>query len=166
MKKEILIVDDEPDIRFILSNILKEKNFNIREAANFDQAIYEINKKLPDLAIMDVKLDKADKDGVDLLKLLMNKDKAIPVIMISAHATINLATESIKIGAYEFIEKPFSNDKIINYVNRALEARILKNKKILLRTNCFTLLKSLAKVHQYLKSKKLLINYHRQKVEF
>ena len=137
MKKEILIVDDEPDIRFILSNILKEKNFNIREAANFDQAIYEINKKLPDLAIMDVKLDKADKDGVDLLKLLMNKDKAIPVIMISAHATINLATESIKIGAYEFIEKPFSNDKIINYVNRALEASDLKKQKDIIENKLF-----------------------------
>ena len=156
MKKEILIVDDEPDIRFILSNILKEKNFNIREAANFDQAIYEINKKLPDLAIMDVKLDKADKDGVDLLKLLMNKDKAIPVIMISAHATINLATESIKIGAYEFIEKPFSNDKIINYVNRALEASDLKKQKDIIENKLFHSFEIIGKSPSILKIKKTI----------
>ena len=156
MKKEILIVDDEPDIRFILSNILKEKNFNIREAANFDQAIYEINKKLPDLAIMDVKLDKADKDGVDLLKLLMNKDKAIPVIMISAHATINLATESIKIGAYEFIEKPFSNDIIINYVNRALEASDLKKQKDIIENKLFHSFEIIGKSPSILKIKKTI----------
>ena len=156
MKKEILIVDDEPDVRFILSNILKEKNFNIREAANFDQAIYEINKKLPDLAIMDVKLDKADKDGVDLLKLLMNKDKAIPVIMISAHATINLATESIKIGAYEFIEKPFSNDKIINYVNRALEASDLKKQKDIIENKLFHSFEIIGKSPSILKIKKTI----------
>ena len=129
MKKEILIVDDEPDIRVILSNILKEKNFKIREAANFDQAIYEINKKLPDLAIIDIKLDKTDKDGIDLLKLLIKKNNSIPVIMISGHATVQVAIESIKLGAYEFIEKPFSTEKILNYVNRALEASNLKKEK-------------------------------------
>ena len=128
MNKEVLVIDDNPDIRFLICNILKEKNYNVRSAANFDQAVLEINKKLPDLAIIDIKLDRADKDGIDLLKLLMKKNNSIPVIMISGHATVQIALESIRLGAYEFIEKgaSFSKDKLLNYVNRALETANLK----------------------------------------
>ena len=67
MHKDILVIDDNPDIRFLICNILKEQSFIVRSAANYDQAIIEINKKLPDLAIIDIKLDKTDKDGIDLL---------------------------------------------------------------------------------------------------
>ena len=109
----------------------------VRSAANIDQAILEINNKIPDLAIIDIKLDKTDKDGIDLLKLIMKKDKSIPVIMISGHATIQIATESIKLGAYEFLEKPFSTEKIINYVNRALETASLKKEKDLIEDKLF-----------------------------
>jgi len=112
MSSEILVIDDNPDIRFLICNLLKEKNFFVRSAANFDQAIIEIDKKLPELAIIDIKLDKTDKDGIDLLKYMMTKNNTIPVIMISGHATVPIATEAIKIGAYEFIEKPFSTEKI------------------------------------------------------
>ena len=114
MNKEILVIDDNPDIRFLICNILKEKNFNVRSAANYDQAIIEIKKKLPDLAIIDIKLDKDDKDGIDLLKILMKKNKYLPVIMISGHATVQVALDSIRLGAYEFIEKgaSFSTDKL------------------------------------------------------
>ena len=108
MHKEILVIDDNPDIRTLVSNILREQNFDVRTAANFDQAVFEINKKLPDLAIIDIKLDKADKDGIDLLKLVTKKDKLTPVIMISGHATVQIAIEATRLGAYEFIEKPFS----------------------------------------------------------
>ena len=73
MHKEILVIDDNPDIRSIVSNILKDQNFNVRTVANYDQAVFETNKKLPDLAILDIKLDRADKDGIDLLKLLTKK---------------------------------------------------------------------------------------------
>ena len=107
MNKEILVIDDNPDIRLLVSNILKEQSFVVRTAANYDQAEFEINKKLPDLAIVDIKLDKPDKDGIDLLKIIINKNKQIPVIMISGHATVKIAVEAIRIGAYEFIEKPF-----------------------------------------------------------
>ena len=72
MNKEILVIDDNPDIRFLICNILKEKNYIVRSAANYDQAEKEIKKKLPDLAIIDIKLDKSDKDGIDLLKLIMS----------------------------------------------------------------------------------------------
>ena len=73
MHKEILVIDDNPDIRLLVSNILKDQNYLVRTAANYDQAIFEINKKLPDLAIVDIKLDKPDKDGIDLLKIITKK---------------------------------------------------------------------------------------------
>ena len=129
MFKEILVIDDNPDIRFLICNILEEQNFKVRSAANFDQAVLEINKRLPDLAIIDIKLDKPDKDGIDLLKLATKKNKLLPVIMISGHATVQIAIEAIKLGAYEFIEKPFSKEKILNYVNRALESSSLKKER-------------------------------------
>ena len=122
MFKEILVIDDNPDIRMLVSNLLKEQDFLVRTAANYDQAVFEINKKLPDLAIIDIKLDKVDKDGIDLLKLVTKKNKLVPVIMISGHATVKIAVEATRLGAYEFIEKPFTKEKILNYVNRALES--------------------------------------------
>ena len=129
MHKDILVIDDNPDIRFLICNILKEKNFIVRSAANYDQAVVEIKKKLPDLAIVDIKLDKADKDGIDLLKMITNNSKITPVIMISGHATVQVAVDAIRLGAYEFIEKPFSTEKILNYVKRALENVSLKEEK-------------------------------------
>ena len=126
MKNEILVIDDNPDIRFLICNILKEKGYMIRSAANFDQAMLEIKTKLPDLAIIDIKLDKSDKDGIDLLKLAIERNKDLPVIMISGHANVQVAVEAIRIGAYEFVEKPFSSDKLLNYVKRALEITSVK----------------------------------------
>ena len=137
MKKEILIIDDNPDIRSLICNLLVEKNFLVRSAANYDQALFEINKKLPDLAIIDIKLDKGDRDGIDLLKHIISIDKNIPVIMISGHATVKIAVESIRLGAYEFIEKPFSTDKILNYVNRAIETFNLKAEKEFIENKLF-----------------------------
>ena len=137
MLKEILVIDDNPDIRFLVSNILEEKNYKVRTAANYDQAVLEINKRLPDLAILDIKLDKPDKDGIDLLKLIIKKNKNIPVIMISGHATVKVAVEAIRLGAYEFIEKPFSKEKILNYVNRGLESSLLKKEKDIIENKLF-----------------------------
>ena len=129
MKSEILVIDDNADIRYLICNILKDNNYIVRSAANFDQALNEITIKLPDLAIIDIKLDKADKDGIDLLKQIVKVNKNLPVIMISGHANVQLAVEAIRIGAYEFVEKPFSTEKILNYVNRALENQELKKEK-------------------------------------
>tara|TARA_B100001093_G_scaffold406388_1_gene394790 strand:+ start:2452 stop:3819 length:1368 start_codon:yes stop_codon:yes gene_type:complete len=156
MNKEILVIDDNSDIRFLICNILNEKNFIVRSAANIDQAILEINNKIPDLAIIDIKLDKTDKDGIDLLKLIMKKDKSIPVIMISGHATIQIATESIKLGAYEFLEKPFSTEKIINYVNRALETASLKKEKDLIEDKLFHSFDLIGKSNAISKTKKII----------
>ena len=156
MLKEILVIDDNPDIRLLVSNILKEKNFLVRTAANYDQAVFEINKKLPDLAIVDIKLDKPDKDGIDLLKLIIKKNKSTPVIMISGHATVKIAIEAIKIGAYEFIEKPFSREKILNYVNRALESSELKKERDILENKLFHSFELIGKSPAIIKVKKII----------
>ena len=107
MKSEILVIDDNSDIRFLICNILEEKNYIIRQAANFAQANYEIERKIPDLAIIDIKLDKSDKDGIELLKKIIKINSFVPIIMISGHANVQLAVEAIRLGAYEFLEKPF-----------------------------------------------------------
>ncbi len=156
MHREILVIDDNPDIRFLICNILKEQNFQVRSAANFDQAELEINKRLPDLAIIDIKLDKPDKDGIDLLKLITKKNKLTPVIMISGHATVPTAIESIKLGAYEFIEKPFSKEKILNYVNRALESYELKKQKDIIENKLFHSFELIGKSPSILKVKKII----------
>ena len=156
MYKEILVIDDNPDIRFLICNILKEKNFIVRSAANYDQAFLEINKKLPDLAIIDIKLDKADKDGIDLLKLIINKKKLTPVIMISGLATVQIAVEAIRLGAYEFIEKPFSTEKILNYVKRALENLSLKKEKDIIENKLFHSFELIGKSPAIIKVKKII----------
>ena len=156
MKKEILVIDDNSDIRILICNILKDNNFNVRLAANFAQAELEINKKLPDLAIVDIKLDKGDKDGIDLLKKMMKKNKDTPVIMISGHANVQLAVEAIRLGAYEFVEKPFSTEKILNYVNRGLEASSLKVEKEVLENKLFHSFDFIGESPEILKIKKLI----------
>ena len=160
MHKDILVIDDNPDIRFLICNILKEQNFNVRSAANYDQAVLEINKKLPDLAIIDIKLDKADKDGIDLLKLIISKNKLTPVIMISGHATVQIAVEAIRLGAYEFIEKPFSTEKILNYVKRALEIASLKQEKDVIENKLFHTFDLIGKSPSILKIKKTIITIY------
>ncbi len=156
MHKDILVIDDNPDIRFLICNILKEQNFEVRSAANYDQAVLEINNKLPDLAVVDIKLDKADKDGIDLLKLIINKNKFTPVIMISGHATVQIAVEAIRLGAYEFIEKPFSTEKILNYINRALENASLKKEKDIIENKLFHSFELIGKSPSIIKIKKTI----------
>ena len=90
MTNEILVIDDNSDIRQLISGILKDRGFIVRVAANFSQAMLEFNKKLPDVAIIDVKLDKGDNDGIELLMHLKKIDDDIPVIMISGHALLPL----------------------------------------------------------------------------
>ena len=137
MKTEILVIDDNADIRFLTCNILQENGYTVRSAANYNQAVQEINGKLPDLAIVDIRLDKSDKDGINLLKLLMQKNKSLPVIMISGHANVQVAVEAIRLGAYEFVEKPFSSEKLLNYVKRAIEVFTIREEKINVENKLF-----------------------------
>ncbi len=126
MSSEILIVDDNTDIRNIINELILDAGYKTRLAANYNQALTEIDKKLPDVAILDVKLDKGDNDGIELLSHIKSKNKDIPVIMISGHANIEMAVKSLHNGAFEFIEKPFDSERLINFVKRAVENYNLK----------------------------------------
>jgi two-component system nitrogen regulation response regulator NtrX len=128
MATEILIIDDNPDIRNIINDLILDAGYKTRLAANYNQALNEIDKKLPDVAIIDVKLDKGDNDGIELLSHIKSKNKDVPVIIISGHANIEMAVKSLKFGAFEFIEKPFDQNRLLNFVNRAVENLNLKNK--------------------------------------
>jgi len=126
MTTEILIIDDNPDIRNILNDLISDAGYKTRVAANYNQALSEIDKKLPDVAIIDVKLDKGDNDGIELLNHIKKKNKEVPVIIISGHANIEMAVKSLKSGAFEFIQKPFDEARLMNFVNRAVENVRLK----------------------------------------
>ena len=128
MSTEILIIDDNADIRNIINDLIIDAGYKTRLAANYNQALNEIDKKLPDVAIIDVKLDKGDTDGLELMSHIKNKDKNIPVIIITGHANVEMAIKALKSGAFEFIEKPFNQERLMNFVNRAIENINLKNK--------------------------------------
>ena len=126
MSVEILIVDDNSDIRNILNDLIEDAGYKTRLAANYNQALNEIDKKMPDVAILDVKLDKGDNDGIQLLTHIKSKNTDVPVIMISGHANIEMAVNSLKHGAFEFVEKPFDKARLLNFISRAVENLSLK----------------------------------------
>jgi len=127
MAIEILIVDDNADIRNILNELILDAGYKTRVAANYNQALSEIDKKMPDVAILDVKLDKGDNDGIELLSHIKSINKDIPVIVITGHANIEMAVNSLKKGAFEFVEKPFDQNRLLNFISRAVENLNLKN---------------------------------------
>ena len=138
MSPEILIVDDNSDIRNILNDLIIDAGYKTRLAANYNQALTEIDKKLPDVAILDVKLDKGDNDGIELLNHIKSKNKDIPVIIISGHANIEMAVKSLQHGAFEFIEKPFDQERLLNFVSRAVENYNLKKQNKEYETKLFS----------------------------
>ena len=138
MNPEILIVDDNSDIRNILNDLIIDAGYKTRLAANYNQALAEIDKKLPDVAILDVKLDKGDNDGIELLSHIKSKNKDIPVIIISGHANIEMAVKSLQHGAFEFIEKPFDQERLLNFVSRAVENYNLKKQNKEYETKLFS----------------------------
>ncbi len=127
MAIEILIVDDNADIRNILNDLLIDSGYKTRVAANYNQALSEIDKKMPDVAVLDVKLDKGDNDGIELLSHIKSKNKDVPVIIITGHANVEMAINSLKQGAFEFIEKPFDQARLLNFIRRAVENINLKS---------------------------------------
>ena len=138
MTTEILIIDDNADIRNIINDLIIDAGFKTRLAANYNQALNEIDKKLPDVAIIDVKLDKGDSDGLELLSHIKTKDVNIPVIIITGHANVEMAIKALKAGAFEFIEKPFNQERLLNFINRAVENINLKNKNIEFENKLFS----------------------------
>jgi len=156
MTKEILVIDDNSDIRELIVGILKDQGLSVREAANFDQATLEIKKKLPDVAIVDVKLDKSDNDGIELLQQIKKKDDDVPVIMISGHANVQMAVDALKLGAFEFIQKPFSSERLLNFLNRAIENVDLKKEKKELESKLFHSYEIVGKSQSITKVKNLI----------
>ena len=137
MSVEILIVDDNSDIRNILNDLILDAGYKTRIAANYNQALSEIDKKMPDVAILDVKLDKGDNDGIELLSHIKSKNKDVPVIIITGHANVEMAVNSLKHGAFEFIEKPFDQTRLLNFVKRAVENLKLKSQNKEYETKLF-----------------------------
>ena len=137
MAIEILIVDDNADIRNILNELILDAGYKTRVAANYNQALSEIDKKIPDVAILDVKLDKGDNDGIELLSHIKSKNNDVPVIIITGHANVELAVSALKHGAFEFIEKPFDKARLLNFIKRAVENLNLKSQNKEYETKLF-----------------------------
>ena len=127
---KVLIIDDEKDICFLISEILKDENYLTYSAINSSEAIAHFNKYNPDLVILDVWLSNSKLDGIEILKEFKKITSNVPVIIISGHGTVDLAVSSIKNGAYDFLEKPFNSDKLLILAKRAIESsRLLDENK-------------------------------------
>jgi two-component system nitrogen regulation response regulator NtrX len=133
MALEILIVDDEPDIRLLLDGLLKDEGYETRMAADSDQAIAAFRARRPALVILDVWLQGSRLDGLGILRALHREEPAIPAIMISGHGTIEMAVQAIQLGAYDFLEKPFQTDRLLLVIRRALESARLARENAELR---------------------------------
>lgn len=126
MANDILIVDDETDIRMLIGDILEDEGYESRQAANSTEALEAIRRRMPSLVILDIWLQNSELDGLGILGHIQRDHPGLPVIMISGHGTIETAVTAIKKGAYDFIEKPFKADRLIFMVQRAIEAARLR----------------------------------------
>ena len=133
MAHDILIVDDEADIRMLIAGVLKDEGYATREAADSEEALAAIHARQPTLVILDIWLQGSELDGIEILQQLRADMPSVPVVMISGHGTIETAVEAIKIGAYDFIEKPFKTDRLLLVVARAIEAAQLRRENEELR---------------------------------
>src|SRR5262250_2472543 len=126
MASDILIVDDEADIRDLVAGILDDEGFSTRTARDSDSALAEIANRRPHLVFLDIWLQGSKLDGLQLLEQIKKDNADLPIVMISGHGNIETAVSAIKLGAYDFIEKPFKSDRLILVANRALETSRLK----------------------------------------
>jgi two-component system, NtrC family, nitrogen regulation response regulator NtrX len=135
MAHDILIVDDEADIRMLIAGVLKDEGYATREAADSTGALRELHARQPTLVVLDIWLQDSELDGIAILRQLRAEMPSVPVVMISGHGTIETAVEAIKIGAYDFIEKPFKSDRLLLIVARAIETALLRreNEELKLR---------------------------------
>jgi two-component system nitrogen regulation response regulator NtrX len=129
----ILIVDDEKDIRDLIGDILKDEGYSIRLAGNSDDCMAEINDEVPSLMILDIWLKDSRMDGIDILKSVKRDNPDVPVVIISGHGNIEIAVAAIKQGAYDFFEKPFNIDQLMVVVSRAMETSRLRRENADLR---------------------------------
>jgi two-component system nitrogen regulation response regulator NtrX len=133
MAHEILIVDDEKDIRLLVSGVLEDEGYKTREAASSSEALAALKKRPPSLVLLDIWLQGSELDGIELLGVIRREHPLVPIVMISGHGTIETAVHAIKLGAYDFIEKPFKADRLLLVLERAIEAARLKRENQELR---------------------------------
>src|SRR5271166_4997754 len=133
MAYDVLIVDDEPDIRLLIDGILRDEGYETRGAGDADSAIAAFRVRRPSLVILDVWLQGSRMDGLALLEAFHSEEPQVPVAMISGHGNIEMAVQAIQQGAYDFIEKPFKSDRLLLVVRRALEAAALARENAELR---------------------------------
>ena len=133
MAGEILVVDDEDDIRSLIADILEDEGYRCRTASDSEGALAAISEKRPDLLILDIWLEGSTLDGMEILERVYTDHARIPVVMISGHGNVETAVNAIKLGAYDFIEKPFKADRLLLTVKRALETSQLQRENEQLR---------------------------------
>ena len=138
MAADILVVDDEADIRELVSGILADEGYAVRTAGDSNSALAAIRARRPSLLIQDIWMQGGGLDGLELLDLVKTLDAEMPVVMISGHGNIETAVSAIKRGAYDFLEKPFKSDRLLLLVERALESATLKRENKRLRTQAMT----------------------------
>ena len=134
MAAEILVVDDEADIRELVGGILQDEGFLVRTAANSADALAAVRTRAPRLVVLDVWLKGSELDGLGILSVLKEMDPLLPVVVISGHGTVETAVEAIRRGAYDYLEKPFKAEKLLVTIQRALENAALKRENSALRT--------------------------------
>jgi len=130
---DILIVDDERDIRELVSDILKDEGYTTRLAGNSDDCMAEVTGDPPSMLILDIWLKDSNMDGIDILKTVKVDFPDIPIVIISGHGNIEIAVAAIKQGAYDFIEKPFNIDQLLVVIRRAMETSLLRQENVKLR---------------------------------
>ena len=138
MASEILVVDDEPDIRMLIDGVLSDEGYTVRQAGDSDAAIAAFRLRRPSLVVLDVWLQGSRLDGLGILQAIHMEEPHVPVVMISGHGTIETAVAAIQHGAYDFIEKPFKSDRLILVARRALEAARLASENAELRLRAGT----------------------------
>ena len=140
MTKEILIVDDESDIRMLTAGILEDEGYQTRQADGSESALVSVENRRPDLVLLDIWLQGSELDGLQILRRIKEHHTEIPVLMMSGHGTVETAVAAIKDGAYDFIEKPFKTDRLLLVVDRAIEAAELRREKLRFSQQKLTLL--------------------------
>jgi len=135
---DILVVDDEADIRELVAGLLEDEGHAIRTASNSDEALAAIRARKPSLALLDIWMQGGGIDGLELLDIIRTIDPDLPVVMISGHGNIETAVSALQRGAYDFIEKPFKSDRLVVVIQRALEAASLKRENRQLRAQAMT----------------------------
>ena len=133
MAHDILVVDDEADIRMLVCGVLQDEGYETRQAGNSAEALAAIRSRLPSLLVLDIWLQGSELDGIEILRIARQEAPNLAVVMISGHGTIETAVAAIKMGAYDFIEKPFKSDRLLLVVERAIQAARLKRENEELR---------------------------------